>query len=77
MNWMLTMAWRPFLDPLPIDRYWLAMLIPLALAISLVYKAIRLSDLKQLPRQAALMAFQMLFYMALAGAAVWLVLLWF
>lgn len=67
-------AWRVWLDPLPIDAYWLWLLLPLSLAISLVYKAIRLDDLSQLPRQVAVMTFQMVLYMGLCGGAIWLLL---
>ncbi|MFG0247888.1 MAG: hypothetical protein ACF8OB_03300 [Phycisphaeraceae bacterium JB051] len=38
----LTVAWRPFLDPMPIDRYWLLLIFPLVLAIAVVYKAVKI-----------------------------------
>ena len=38
----LTCAWRPFLDPLPIDRYWLWLILPMVLAIAVVYKAVKI-----------------------------------
>ncbi len=38
----VTVAWRPFLDPLPIDRYWLLLIFPLVLAIAVVYKAVKI-----------------------------------
>ncbi len=35
-------GWRPFLDPAPIpDILWFLTLIPLALGVSVVYKAVR------------------------------------
>ena len=47
------LAYTPFLEPLEVDRYWLVLILPLALAISVVYKTIKLADLSQVPRQAA------------------------
>ena len=38
----VTLAWRPFLDPMPIDRYWLLLIFPLVLAIAVVYKAVKI-----------------------------------
>lgn len=40
----LTCAWRPFLDPLPIDQYWLWLLLPMVLAIAVVYKAVKIPN---------------------------------
>jgi hypothetical protein len=51
--WML--AWTPFLDPLPIwsDKVWPFMLIPLAGAVSIVYKSIKCRRMSQVPREAS------------------------
>lgn len=67
-----TLALRPLLDPLPLDDYWLLLLVPLALAIAIVYKTIKTDDLSRLPRQAAVLTGQILAFMALAAAALWL-----
>lgn len=72
MHLLPTLAYRPFLDPLPLDTYWLMLLPPLALAIAVVIKTIRLQDLKQLPRQATLLAVQIVVFMGLAAAGLWL-----
>lgn len=40
----LALAWRPFLDPLPIDRYWLWLILPMIMAIAVVYKAVKLPN---------------------------------
>ncbi len=69
---MRLLAYRPFLDPLPLDTYWLLLLPPLAIGIALVYKTIKLDDLKQLPREAAFLAAQIVAFMALAAVALWL-----
>lgn len=67
-----TLGYRLFLDPLPLDAYWLMLLPPLALAIAVVIKTIRLPDLAQLPRQATLLALQIIVFMGLAAAGLWL-----
>jgi hypothetical protein len=69
---MLTLAYRPFLDPLPLDRYWLWLLPPLAIVVAIVYKAIKLPDLSNLPRQASVLAAQIVAFMILAAIALWL-----
>jgi len=69
---LLTLAYRPFLDPLPLDRWWLLLLLPLAAGVAVVYKSIKLPDLRQLPQQAALLAAQIVVFMILAAAALWL-----
>jgi hypothetical protein len=66
-------GYRPFLDPLPLDTYWLLLLPPLVLAIAVIYKTIKLDDLAQLPRQALFLAGQIVAFMALAAAALWLI----
>ncbi|MCC6579137.1 MAG: hypothetical protein IT440_01760 [Phycisphaeraceae bacterium] len=63
------LAYRPFLDPLPLHEQWLAMLLPLVIAISVVYKTIKLEHLSELPRQAALLSAQILAFMVLVAAA--------
>lgn len=46
MSTILTLAWRPFLDPLDLAGVWWLFLLPLALFISLAYKAVRMPDLE-------------------------------
>ena len=66
-------AIQPFHQPLPLDDYWIVLLLPMVLAISAVYKAIKTEDLSQLPRQAVSLAFQIIAFMILAAAMLWLV----
>jgi hypothetical protein len=68
----IVLAWRPLLDPMPIDAYWLWLLAPMVVAVAVIYKAIKIDDLAQLPRQAASLAIQFVVLMALAAAALWL-----
>ena len=67
----LVLAFRPFLDPLPtLAGDWL--LVPLIVAIAVVYKTIKLDDLSRLPREATILTAQIAVFMILAGAALWL-----
>lgn len=75
MSWAALLAYRPFLDPAPIDRYWLWLLPPLILVIALVYRTIKSEVLVALPRHAGYLAFQISVFMVLAAAALWLLLL--
>lgn len=73
----ITLAYRPFLDPAPIDRYWLWFLPPLILIVALVYRTIKTETLVGLPRRAGYLALQISIFMVLAAAALWLTLLVF
>ena len=64
---------RFFLEPLSLDRYWLLMLLPLVGSICVVYKTIKIDDMAQLPRGAALLAGQVVFFMVVAAAVLWLI----
>lgn len=66
------LGYTPFLDPLPIDRYWMWLIVPLVVLVSLTYKTLKVTELSQLPRQAGLMALQVLAFMVCAAVAVWL-----
>jgi hypothetical protein len=67
------LAYRPFLEPLPLDTYWLLLLPPLVLAVSVVYKTIKLEDLAELPGQALFLSGQIIAFMILAAAALWMI----
>ncbi|MGN6370594.1 MAG: hypothetical protein ACTHN5_20265 [Phycisphaerae bacterium] len=69
---MIPLAFTPLFDPLPalfpnLDEYWLFLVIPLVIAISLVYKATRLKELSTLPKHAAIMSVQILVLMTFAA----------
>ncbi|MEX0654956.1 MAG: hypothetical protein WD534_09680 [Phycisphaeraceae bacterium] len=72
-TWANLIAWRPLLDPVPVDGVWPMLLLPLAVAIAIVYKTIKLDDLARLPRQAALLSAQIIVFMAAAAAIIWVV----
>ena len=68
----LILSYRPFLEPLPLDDYWMWLLIPLVFGICVVYKTIKEPDLRRVPRRALGLTAQVLVFMALAAAAIWL-----
>lgn len=72
----LPLAWTPFLDPIDANATWWFMLPPLALLIGVVYKALRLKSMKDLPVQALVMATQIVLAMVLLGAGAYLLILY-
>ncbi len=79
------LAFTPLYDPLYalfpwMSDYWLWMVVPLVLAISVVYKGTRVTTLKSLPKDAAIMSAQIVVVMALAGVVLacgyWAYLKW-
>jgi hypothetical protein len=70
---------RPFLDPLPLHEHWWVFLLPLALGVSLVYKAVqgRSADdlhLGQYARAVLVMTVQIVVGMAALALASYLLL---
>ncbi len=70
----LLLAWRPFLDPMNLHAWWWAFLLPLSIGVSVAYKAVRVDDLKDWPRQVAVMTAQIILGMILLGIAAYLFL---
>jgi hypothetical protein len=69
---MHLLAFTPLYDPLSalypaLNEYWLWMAAPLVLAISVVYKCTRITELRNLPKDAAIMSVQILLVMGLAA----------
>jgi hypothetical protein len=70
------LAFTPLIDPLPalypgLDDYWLWFVIPLVIAISIVYKGTRVATIRRLPAEAGLMAAQILILMVVASIALY------
>ena len=63
------MSYRPFITPLPVWDYWIWLLIPLCLGVSIVYKSIKCHRMRQVPREAAVIFLMILAGMIFAGAA--------
>jgi hypothetical protein len=64
-----TKAFEYFRQPLPVWDYWYLLLIPLCLGVSIVYKAIKCREMKQVPREAAVIFAMIIIGMVLAAAA--------
>jgi len=71
---MMVLAFTPLFDPLPalypgMDDYWLWLVVPLVVAISVVYKGTRVKELRALPKAAMVMTVQILVLMVFAAVA--------
>ena len=64
------------LDPLPIGAYWPFLLIPLALGISIAYKAVRVGSLEAYFKSVLIMTTQIVLAMIAMGVAAYL-FIWF
>lgn len=76
MNLLMSMlAYRMFLDPLPIwqSSRWPWLLLPLCLGVAIVYKAIRVKKLQDLPREALHLMLMIIFGMGAAALVLALV----
>ncbi len=69
-----TVAYIPFLDPVhALLDWWYLLLVPLALGISMIYRAIRMNNLDRFWRSAGIMTTQIV--LAMAALAIALVIL--
>ncbi len=68
-----TAGWIPFLEPLDVDGRWQwpFLLIPLALAIAIVFKTLKIDDLRRLPKAAGWMAVQIVLFMMASALVLW------
>ena len=72
---VVTVAWRPFLDPLHLHQHWWALLPLLALGIAIIYKAIRLPETnlrERYWREVIIMTLQIVIAMIALGFATYL-----
>jgi hypothetical protein len=71
------LAWRPILDPLPLEGgAWWLLLPPLALGVSMIYKAVRTPDMNRYWRETALMTAQIVGAMLLLAFALHAIVQW-
>lgn len=73
MSLLLANYTQPFLQPLPAWNYWYLLLLPLCLGVSIVYKSIKCSSMKQVPLAAIEISFWIL--LGMVGAAAVLAML--
>ena len=57
---VLTLAYRPFLDPLDLHDVWFWLLIPLAVLSAVAYKAVRGPDMRDYAKQTVLFSAQII-----------------
>lgn len=67
------LAYTPFLHPLPVWDYWLWLLIPLTVGVSVVYKSMKCRSMSQVPREATQIAVLILLGMAAAAVLLWII----
>jgi hypothetical protein len=66
--------WRPFIDPLDVaipalQLYWFVLLVPIAVLVSIAYKAVRVRHMSEFPRAVAVMSVQIIVAMIALGIA--------
>lgn len=64
---------RPFIDPIELHQWWFVLLIPMALLVSMTYKAVRLPTLERYWRNVCIMTMQIILGMIGLGAATYFV----
>lgn len=55
MTFLAAVDYKAFQQPAHVWDYWYLLLLPLCLAISIVYKSIRCESMKRVPREAILL----------------------
>lgn len=61
------LAYTPFVTPLPIWDGWIVLLLPLSVAVAIVYKSIKCHSMNQVPREAAAITIWILIGFAIAA----------
>lgn len=70
---MCVLAYTPFIHPAPLWDYWVWLLIPLCVSVSVVYKTIKCRYVDQIPREATALTMYILLAMAGVALGVWLI----
>lgn len=73
---MSQLASIPFVDPMNLHAQWFLLLIPLALFVSMAYKAVRLPTMDGYWRQVSVMGTQIVVGMALLGLVLYMLTQW-
>jgi len=67
---MITLAYRPFLDPIQLDAWWFLLLVPMALLVSMAYKAVRVAHLADYWKQVGMMSTQVVLGVIALGVGI-------
>ena len=72
-----SLAYTPMLDPMPLSgmTWWLT-LLPLALGIAVVYKAIKLEDMRRYTKQVVMMTTQIVVVMVVLAFGIQVMVGW-
>ena len=57
---MNTLAYTPFIDALPLHDIWYLLIVPMSFFLALGYKAVRVPDLRQVPKATIVFTIQIL-----------------
>jgi hypothetical protein len=64
--------WRPLMEPLPyVWDYWPWLLLPLCVAVAVVYKSIKCRLMRQVPREATVITVWILAGLGAAAVVLW------
>lgn len=69
---MLVLGYRPFLEPVSVEGWWPLLLLPVVVAMAVVYKTLRVERLGSLPAEAASLAGQVVGLLGLIAGVLWL-----
>jgi hypothetical protein len=70
------LAYRLFLDPLPVWNYWFVLILPLVVAVSVVYKSMKCRTMSRVPIEAGQIALWILGGFSGAALALMLLVKW-
>jgi hypothetical protein len=65
------LAWTPFVNPLPVWDYWMALLLPMVALFSIAYKSIKCRTMADVPRESVHIFVLCLLGMAAAAGILW------
>jgi hypothetical protein len=68
---LFVLAWKPFVQPLPVWDYWPLLLLPLCAGLAIVYKSIKCSDMRRVPREAAVIFITIVVGLCAAAIVFW------
>ncbi len=72
----IVLAYIPFVDPIDAHRWWFLLLIPMAIGVSMVYKAVRMRSLTRYWRHVAGMSASIILGIIVLGAATYVLIEW-
>ena len=75
-NLLAGLAYRPFIDPLNLQKSWLILLVPLCFLIALTYKAVRVPDLRDLRREVTIFTLQLVLAVVFIGGLMFWIVQW-